>query len=487
MIRFLTLFCFFCSSVFAFDLRIANVTGALLSHDAEGMTASFEIFNDGPEAATGTIRLQPFLVPQVDLSAVNGFKPVVLKNGMIQINIAAGSSQIVSYNTNDLPLIPQGVYSLGAFFQHTSVAEASIANNVTNDLSFFGPFSHVATSPLDANSDIYSDVRASYSAINGRISHQWRLSWRGPQGGQIRVIFFIYSPELNKVYPSTYEKPVGWVNMGRDWDVRSRLVNYDVYSQAPDFNNAKAGNLFLFSWVNYHQGATEQDYSNNIDARKFYASYVSSKSSIEVWKTYIDEQPTPGAWTLPLGSQYSSAQTWSLVRGSLPDQVTSPQMSGATAPSYQVVLQNDGFSVDEGTTRYEGSVKVTNASGVEVENKALNLVVSRYNAGNQPVIEIPAQVSVSAVSPNAPQPYAYVIRNTGSSPLEFKLQKNNDWMFFSNDSGVVAPGAETTVMISFSGNGIDTGTVVGSFVVHNNSIDNQKVVNVSYVDQAPTR
>jgi hypothetical protein len=478
MLQLLGLFLLFSTSLFAQNLQIRNVSGLLMDYDAERINLSFELINSSNQRVSGKIRLQPFLVPEVVATEINGFKPIVLESTTKRIDIAPGSSQIVSYSSRRLPLIPNAIYHSGALYTSTSGNGSN--GSITSNLSYVGPFAHSAPSPLSRSTDIYSDVGVNFNAINGRMSHRWRLSWRGNRSGEMRVIFFVYDPALHKVYPSTYEKGVRWVNMGRDYDARGRQVPYDVYSQAPSFDTATPGSLFLWSWVNYTKSAGEKDYSNNIDARKFVASYFSQKPSVEIWKTFIDEDPTAEVWPVSLGSQYGTARAWSFDRGTLPSEISLNTSSGNTSPSYQLMLENKGLSVSEGTSHFSGTLSIPN-----LETKIVNLVISKFVSGNQPVLEVPAQIAVSATSPFAPEPHSFVIKNNGVSPLEFKLQKNNDWIFFSTDSGTIAPGEEMKIVLNFSPNGIDVGNTMGSFVIHNNSVESQKVINVTYSDQAP--
>jgi hypothetical protein len=472
----------------AADLTINHIGTAAL--DKTTFSMGLEVKNIGNTPYTGVVRLKPFIVPEVNAANIVGFKPIQFSASATFISIPAGQSQIVTYYAESLPNIPLAKYWIGATVVPDAItSENSVQNNTTNKLLQMGNFSNIATLPIDTEVDIYSDVRSQISPVNGRANHPWRLSWRGTRTlvDRMRVLFNVLDTKKMYVYPSTYEKSVGWVHMGADYDEKGRLVPYDVYNQGPDFNAAAPGDLFLLTTSNYLENAFEFDHSNNIDARKFHASYISQKSSLEVWKTYVEEDPIPFNETVQFNSLFQSAKPWVLDRGNLPEDMVTSLSTGSTSSAYSILFSKENWTVDYGTYRYSAKLKIKNSADSEevIEEKQINFNISKFVGGTQPVITAANSVQVSATSPFAPAPVQYVIENSGQSALSYKIEKNNDWIFFSNTSGTIAPGQSATITISFSPVGRDIGNSAGSFIIYNNSVDSHKLINVTYTDNAP--
>lgn len=472
------------------DLTVRHLGTSSLNKDIASFSFAVEVKNTGDAPYTGYVRVKPFIIPEVNVAGVNGMKAIQLDSNTTFINIAAGASQVVNYYADSLPGIAAAKYWLGTtVIPDVRLGDSNISNNVTNQLLPLGTFSNNGANPLDTTVDIYSDIRSQITPINGRANHPWRLSWRGTREGlRFNVIYFLYDQKLKYVYPSTYEKSVGWVNMGSDYDERGRLVPYDVYNQGPDFNIAAPGDLFLMTLSNYNESTFEVSHSNNLDARKFHASYISSKPSIEIWKTYVEENPNPFNENVALNSVYGGAgKHWYLDRGNLPESLGTNFTSGTTAPSYGVLFTYNDWAVDYGVYEYTGSIKVKNSAAATnvIESKDVNFVISKWVGGQQPVINVATAVAVSATSPFAPAPVTYAIQNTGLSPLKFKLEKNNDWIFFSQGAGTVAPGATVNITLSFSPIGRDLGNSAGSFTIYSNGVDSNKLISVTYTDNAP--
>ncbi len=465
------------------DLTVRHIGTSSLNKDVYSFTMGLEVRNVGDAAYTGPVKLKPFIIPQMNPANVNGFKAIQFDTSIAFVNIPAGESQIVTYYTNELPSIPNSLYYIGA----TIVADREVNpnNNMTNALMPIGNLSNSADSPLDTAIDIYSDVRNQVNPVNGRAQHPWRLFWRGDRKGVIRVLFSVLDPSKMYVYPSTYEKDVGWVNMGRDYDERGRVVNFDVYIQGPEYNTAAPGDLFLLTLSNYTENAFEFDHSNNLDARKFHASFISPNPSLEVWKTYVEENPNPFHETVQLNSTYRVVKNWELDRGTLPAGLNASIDSGNTGASVQLSFNYENWEVDYGVHKFSGLIKVKDQD-LKIEEKKVNFVISKYVGGTQPVIEVANSVQVSAVSPAAPAPLTYMISNPGQSPLSYKIVKNNDWFFLSSTEGTIPAGGTQNITITFSPIGRDLGNSVGSFVIHNNSVDSLKTISVTYTDNAPT-
>ncbi len=473
----------------ASDLTVNHIGSSSLNRDKTAFSLGLEIKNIGNTSFTGFVRLKPFIIPEINVSQINGFKAIQFDSSVAFVNIEAGQSKVVTYYTSTLPAIPRAKYWIGStVVPDTEIQENSVLNNVTNELLQLGTFSNSGPSPLDTEIDIYSDVKTQITPVNGRASHPWRLTWRGTRdGARMRVLFFIYNPKEKYIYTSTYEKSVGWVNMGRDYDERGRLNNYDVYNQGPEFNASSPGDIFLMTLSNYTENAFEFSHVNNLDGRKFHASYISGKKSLEIWKTYVEEDPNPFNETVQLNSLYSKPMNWELNRGDLPNEMISNVSSGITSPSYQMLFSNENWSLDYGVYKYSASIKIKKAANESeiIEEKPINFVISKFIGGAQPVLVADSAVRVTATSPFAPQPIIYTISNTGASPMQFKLESNNDWIFFSSNSGTVPAGGSVVVNINFSPIGLDIGNTVGRFVIHNNSVESHKVVEVTYTDNAP--
>ena len=468
----------------AADLKVRHIGTAALNK-AVPFSMGLEISNTGDQTFTGPVGLKPFIIPDADFSKTVGFKPIQFDTMVAFVNIAPGKSQVVTYHTPDLPLIPKASYLLGATVIPRALNTREIENNITHELLPMGSFSHAGPSPLETTIDLYSDIRSEISPSGGEADHAWRVFWRGERRyDDLRTLFFIYSAKEKKIYTSDYEKDAAWVPMGEDYDELGREVEYDVYHQGPTFETVAPGELFLLTFINYTERAFELYHANNIDARKFQASYLTPKPSFELWKTITDEGPLAFTETLQLNSSYDAQKTWSLETGSIPETITPSGRTGQTDSSQEFRLQASELALEIGTQRFAGVFSVKQEDST-IEEKPLNLVLSRFLAADVPVLDALDSVAVSSVSPAAPAPVSYAILNTGKSPLPFKLQTNNDWIFFSETEGVVAPGETKSIEITFSPIGKPIGNNRGSFIIHNASLVNAKTVQVIYSDTAP--
>jgi hypothetical protein len=391
------------------------------------------------QATLSQVRIKPFLVPSADHPlGRDNLKGVVLPGANFDLDFTQGAAT-VSFR-GQLPTVPSGDYLLGATVNlNDAINEADRTNNVTTDLLPVGQVSHVAQLPIDQPYDLYSDT-FNMNVGDGRAYHSWRLFWRGGQPDDYDLVaaFFFVNLNEKKAYWGGYEKGVGLVSSGEDLDQYGNTVDYDRYSNSPNFSAVPSGKIHVMTWVNTRETYPELD-SNNIDLALIHPKRVKLAQSTDSWFFFGPADAATQTRAVRLVSDYDSDGLYEIDRESIPAGVTISPMIGTLGDSISVTVDRASFS--GGMNRFPIRI----AAGGETQN--VDFYVS-LRTGAAPVVGLDLSLDFEIRKTEYSNSGQITLTNSSADAALVHLSSLSPSLFTGIDDGTVVIPARQTVAIS---------------------------------------
>lgn len=427
------------------DLKV-EVVGQPIASGQDGektISFSYKITNVSAASVSSMVKFKPFLIPSDQPAlGIPTQTAVVLKTDTIQVNLDGGANSVFVYNM-DLPKVPQRTYLLGGMMT-LRANDPNRNNDATENLVMVGPLSHSVPGPETRSADLYNYTQP-IEARYGGAAHRWALANRGslPTNGLMSVFFFVDIAN-RKLFFGSYEKTVGWINMGSAYDDQGRLVPYDIYTQSPSFERLPPGEYQHVALINSDDAVRGEDMSNNMDLRSVTLSHCLANPSSDIWFSDEAGANLTQSKSLNVQTSYQAAVNWTLTQD-LPQWlsvgVTSGSLSGRTS-RLALPITVDSAGLVAGV--YTHTLRL-NLAEFPNENCSYTVKLVVHKAA-VPNLSARAPTEIVHVLPFASEITNVPLTNTSNEAIGWSVLTQPEWLLISGPRQGEIPAGNTGVI-----------------------------------------